>query len=260
MAASHIPQHSGGDAERTPPTQAEIPSIFSEFDLYLFGQGQHYHLYEKMGAHPRTVNGVQGVNFALWAPHAQSVSVIGDFNRWNRAATPMHVRHSDLGIWECFVPDLQVGALYKYALYSRFNGYTADKIDPYGFAAELRPQTASIVAEIHQHEWQDANWLQQREQRQSFSAPISIYEVHLGSWRHVPERHQPGAVEEDRFMTYRELAHALAPYVKALGFTHIELMPITEYPFDGSWGYQVTGYFAPTSRFGSPTDFQYFVD
>ncbi len=260
MTAPQIPQHSDNQAEHTSIIETEIPSIFTDFDLYLFGQGKHYHLYEKLGAHLHTVNGVTGVNFAVWAPNAHMVSVIGDFNGWNRSENPMHLRHNDLGVWECFIPNLQVGVLYKYAIYSRFNNYTVDKIDPYGFAAELRPNTASIVADIHQYTWQDDAWIQQREQKQQFNSPISIYEVQLGSWRHIPERHQEGAVEEDRFMTYRELAPALASYVKDLGFTHIELMPITEYPFDGSWGYQVSGYFAPTSRFGPPEDFQYFVD
>jgi 1,4-alpha-glucan branching enzyme len=213
-----------------------------------------------MGAHARIVEGVAGINFAVWAPNAQAVSIIGNFNNWERGATPMCLRHLELGIWECFVPELQPGALYKYAILSRFNDYQIDKADPYAFAAELRPQTASIVAEIHQHQWQDEAWLQQREQRQRFSSPIAIYEVHLGSWRHIPERHQEGALEEDRFMTYRELAHALAHYVKEMGFTHIELLPITEHPLDASWGYQVTGYYAPTSRFGTPEDFQYFID
>ena len=172
----------------------------------------------------------------------------------------MQLRHQELGVWECFVPGCKSGALYKYAIYSRFNNYTVDKTDPYGFAAELRPMTASIVADIHQHQWQDHAWMEQREQHQKMSAPLSIYEVHLGSWRHAPERHVEGNPEEDRYLTYRELAHSLTPYVKNLGFTHIELMPVSEYPYDGSWGYQVTGYYAPTSRFGRPEDFQYFVD
>jgi 1,4-alpha-glucan branching enzyme len=260
MTTPHTPQHSGNEADPATITEQEIPSIFSEFDLYLFGQGKNYRIYEKMGAHVRTLEGVSGVNFALWAPNALSVSVIGDFNAWNRGANPMYRRHNDLGIWECFIPGLQSGTVYKYAIYSRFNNYTVDKTDPYGFAAELRPQTASIVADIHQYEWQDAEWMQSRGKHQQLSSPISIYEVHLGSWRHVPERRQEGAVEEDRYMTYRELAVALAAYVKEMGFTHIELLPVTEYPYDGSWGYQVTGYYAPTSRFGSPQDFQYFVD
>jgi 1,4-alpha-glucan branching enzyme len=261
-APQNIPQPPSDDPGpgTNPQITPGVPSIFSDFDLYLFGQGKHYHVYERFGAHIRTVNGVTGVNFAVWAPHARSVSVIGDFNAWNRSTNPMYARHIDLGVWECFVPNLPSGTIYKYSIYSHINNYTVDKTDPYGFAAELRPNTASVVADIHQHTWQDDAWLQQRATYQPLSAPLSIYEIHLGSWRHVPERHQEWAVEEDRFMTYRELAHTLADYVKDLGFTHVELMPITEYPFDGSWGYQVTGHFAPTSRFGTPEDFQYFVD
>ncbi len=262
MTAPHIPQQSGSDPEQgaNPEIEPGVPSIFSDFDLYLFGQGKHYRLYEKFGAHIRTINDVTGVNFAVWAPHARSVSLIGDFNDWNRSANPLHQRHIDLGVWECFVPDLHMGVIYKYSIYSYVNNYTVDKTDPYGFASELRPNTASIVADIHQHTWQDEAWIQQRAQYQPLSSPLSIYEVHLGSWRHILERHQEEAPEEDRFMTYRELAHILSDYVKDLGFTHIELLPITEYPFDGSWGYQVTGFFAPTSRFGTTEDFQYFVD
>lgn len=211
-----------------------VPSIFSDFDLYLFGQGQHYHIYEKMGAHPRTVQGVKGVNFAVWAPNAQTISVIGDFNHWERGANPMHLRHQDLGVWECFIPGLQVGDIYKYAIVSRVNNYMVDKADPYQFASELRPNTASIITDIHRYTWHDEDWLKQREHKQALHAPISIYEVHLGSWRHVLERHREGNHEEDRFMTYRELAPALAAYVKETGFTHIELLPITEYPYDGS--------------------------
>jgi 1,4-alpha-glucan branching enzyme len=241
-------------------TESNIPSIFSDFDLYLFGQGKEYRIYEKMGAHLRTVDGVAGTNFATWAPNALAVSVIGDFNDWRRDANPMHLRHNELGAWECFIPGVQAGAQYKYAIYSRFNNYIVDKTDPYGFAAELRPNTASIVTDIHQHGWEDGTWMEERGQHQQLNSPISIYEVHLGSWRHVPERHVEGAIEEDRFMTYRELAVALAEYVKDMGFTHIELMPVSEFPYDGSWGYQVTGYYAPTSRFGTPEDFQYFVD
>lgn len=237
-----------------------VPSIFTDFDLYLFGQGKDYRIYEKMGAHLRTQDGISGVHFAVWAPNARSVSVIGDFNGWNRSSNSMHLRHQELGIWECFVPEITSGTLYKFAIYSNHNNYTADKSDPYGFAFELRPLTASIVADIHQHSWQDGEWIEQRTKQNHLASPISIYEVHLGSWRHIPERHREGNPEEDRFLTYRELAHSLAPYVKNLGFTHIELMPVMEYPFDGSWGYQVTGYYAPTSRFGTPEDFQYFVD
>ncbi len=260
MATPDIPQQSDNSSDHTSDINQKIPSIFSDFDLYLFGQGKNYRLYEKMGAHPRVVHGVSGVNFAVWAPNARMVSVIGDFNDWNRSASPMHVRHHELGVWECFIPEVKVGALYKYAVYSQVNNYEADKIDPYGFGTELRPDTANIVSDIYQHSWQDSDWIESRQHHQNLDSFISIYEVHLGSWRHVPERHKQGAAEEDRFMTYREMAPALAEYVKDLGFTHIELMPITEFPFDGSWGYQATGYFAPTSRFGTPEDFQYFVD
>ncbi|TMD28679.1 MAG: 1,4-alpha-glucan branching protein GlgB [Chloroflexi bacterium] len=246
---SSTPIYRGGIREQ------DIPSILSDFDLHLFGQGKEYRIYEKMGAHLLVVNGVTGVNFALWAPNARSVSVIGDFNGWEHGATPMHLRHQDLGAWECFVPGLTAGALYKYAITSRFNDYTVEKGDPYGFAVQLRPKTASIVADIHQYPWRDEVWMQERAAHQQLSSPISIYEMHVGSWRRVLD--QPG---EQRILTYRELAHALAPYIKDLGFTHVELLPMTEYPYDGSWGYQVTGYFAPTSRNGSPEDFQYFVD
>ncbi|MFL5659542.1 MAG: 1,4-alpha-glucan branching protein GlgB [Ktedonobacteraceae bacterium] len=246
---SSTPIYRGGIREQ------DIPSILSDFDLHLLGQGKEYRIYEKMGAHLLVVNGVTGVNFALWAPNASSVSVIGDFNGWQHGATPMHLRHQDLGVWECFVPGLTAGALYKYAITSRFNDYTVEKGDPYGFAVQLRPKTASIVADIHQYPWRDEVWMQERAAHQQLSSPISIYEMHVGSWRRVLD--QSG---EQRILTYRELAHALAPYIKDLGFTHVELLPMTEYPYDGSWGYQVTGYFAPTSRNGSPEDFQYFVD
>jgi 1,4-alpha-glucan branching enzyme len=262
MTAPHDSEYRENDPQRTSyrGIMQDVPSIFSDFDLYLFGQGQHYHIYEKMGAHPRTVEDVKGVNFAVWAPNALAVSVIGNFNNWQRGTNPMHLRHQDLGVWECFIPGLQVGDIYKYAIVSRVNNYMVDKTDPYAFASELRPDTASIVADIHRYTWQDEDWLKEREHKQALHSPISVYEVHLGSWRHIPERRREGNPEEDRFMTYRELAPALAAYVKETGFTHIELLPITEYPYDGSWGYQVTGYYAPTSRFGPPEDFQYFVD
>jgi 1,4-alpha-glucan branching enzyme len=172
MTEPRVPQQA---EEGTPASASQnIPSIFSDFDLYLFGQGKHYHIYEKMGAHRRTIEGVTGVNFAVWAPNAQAVSVIGDFNDWQRGATPMHLRHIDLGVWECFVPGLEVGVIYKYAIISRFHNYMVDKTDPYGFAAELRPQNASIVADIQGHHWQDDDWLQQRSQLQQFGSPITI--------------------------------------------------------------------------------------
>jgi 1,4-alpha-glucan branching enzyme len=252
-------------AQQIVPMQPEAAeqeplSLFSDFDMYLFGQGKNYRIYEKMGAHSRTYNGEKGVHFAVWAPNALAVSAVGDFNHWRRGETPMTIYHNEMGVWECFIPGLEVGALYKYAIYSRFNNYAVEKTDPYAFEAELRPLTASIVADIHQHTWHDGDWMRSRVQRQQLNRPMSIYEVHLGSWKHVPERHGAGSSEEDRFLTYRELAHDLAAYVKEMGFTHIEILPVNEYPFDGSWGYQTTGYFAPTSRFGTPANFQYFVD
>ncbi|HEU0000703.1 MAG TPA: 1,4-alpha-glucan branching protein GlgB, partial [Ktedonobacteraceae bacterium] len=250
-----VPQQHDNLPGQMPSREQDVPSLFSDFDLYLFGQGKHYRLYEKMGAHPRTVNGVEGVNFAVWVPGARAVSVIGNFNGWQHGANSMHLRHIDLGVWECFIPGLRIGELYKYAISSKYNNYVVEKADPYGFAAELRPKTASIVADISGYQWQDAVWMQERIERQQLSSPLSIYEVHLGSWQRVIE---PSG--ENRLMTYRELAHALAPSMKELGFTHVELMPITEYPYDGSWGYQVADYFAPTSRYGSPEDFQSFVE
>jgi 1,4-alpha-glucan branching enzyme len=250
-----VPQRHDNLPEQMPSREQDVPSLFSDFDLYLLGQGKHYRLYEKMGAHPRTVNGAEGVNFAAWAPNARAVSVIGKFNGWHHGANLMHLRHIDLGIWECFIPRLRIGELYKYAISSKYNSYVVEKADPYGFAAELRPKTASIVTDIHRQQWVDEACMQERTQRQQLSSPLSIYEVHLGSWRRVVE-----SSGENRFMTYRELAYTLAPYMKEQGFTHVELMPITEYPYDGSWGYQVTDYLAPTSRFGSPEDFQSFVE
>src|SRR6266480_2315459 len=249
-----VPQHEDLLGQM-PSREQDVPSLCSEFDLYLFGQVKHYHLYEKMGTHPRTVNGVEGVNFAVWAPNARAVSVIGNFNGWRHDANHLHLRHIDLGVWECFIPWLRSGELYKYAISSRYNNSVVEKADPYRFAAELRPKTTSVVSDTNRHQWEDKIWMQERAQRQQLSSPISIYEIHLGSWRRVIE---PSG--ENRLMTYHELAYSLAPYVKKLGFTHVELMPITEYPYDGSWGYQVVDYFAPTSRYGSPEDFQSFVE
>jgi 1,4-alpha-glucan branching enzyme len=260
MESSRLQQPESNPQQTTGETSCNAPSLFSDFDLHLFGQGQHYHIYEKMGAHPRTIQGVSGVNFAVWAPNAVSVSVIGSFNDWNRDAHPMCRRHDALGIWECFIPGVPLGSLYKYAIASRYNNYFIDKADPYAFGSEVRPATASVVTDLHAYTWHDDDWIQLREQRQGLSAPFAMYEVHLGSWRRVLERNQEGQVEDARFMTYREMAPALADYVKEMGFTHVEILPITEYPFDGSWGYQTTGYYAPTSRYGPPEDFKYFVD
>jgi 1,4-alpha-glucan branching enzyme len=228
-----------------------LQSVLSDFDQQLFAEGTHDRVYEKLGAHLTTQDGVPGVHFAVWAPNARLVSVVGDFNQWNPAANSM--RSNSAGIWEAFVPNVGQGTIYKYHLESQYGSYWVDKADPYCFAAEIRPHTASRVWDLDSYVWQDGAWMAGRSKKSSLDAPISIYEVHLGSWRRVPE-------EGDRWLTYRELAPLLAEYVHAEGFTHVEFLPVTEHPFDGSWGYEATGYFAPTSRFGTPTDFMYLVD
>jgi 1,4-alpha-glucan branching enzyme len=228
-----------------------VQSTLSEFDLYLIGEGTHYRAYEKLGAHLTEREGRRGVHFAVWAPNAKLVSVVGDFNDWNPQANSM--RPSPAGVWEGFVPEIGQGAIYKYHIESRYSDYKVDKADPYGFAAEIRPQTASRVWNLEDYSWRDGSWMASRAKKNGLGSPISIYEVHLGSWRRVPE-------EGNRWLSYRELAPLLAAYVHDAGFTHIEFLPIMEHPFDGSWGYQTTGYFAPTSRFGTPADFMYLVD
>jgi 1,4-alpha-glucan branching enzyme len=229
-----------------------FPYTISEFDLYLMGEGRHYDTYEKLGAHVVTQEGVAGVHFAVWAPSAQRVSVVGDFNRWDGRVDVMRPRGSS-GIWELFVPELEEGAVYKYEIIGPYGNMLPLKADPYGFRSEVRPNTGSMVARLDAHTWQDADWMGQRENKKWLDAPISIYEVHLGSWRKVPEA-------GNRWLSYRELGDQLIPYVKELGYTHIELLPIMEHPFDGSWGYQTIGYFAATSRYGSPADFMEFID
>ncbi len=229
-----------------------LPDLLSDFDLHLLSEGTHYRNWEKLGAHLRRVDGVDGVHFAVWAPSASRVAVIGDFNDWDPASHPMRL-HPDAGVWELFIPGVRTGALYKYRVESADGQYRMDKADPCGFAAEIRPLTASKVWDIDRYAWNDADWMRARPERHPHDAPMSIYEVHLGSWRRVPE-------EENRWLTYHELADQLGEYVHEMGFTHVELLPVTEHPFDGSWGYQTIGYFAPTSRFGTPDDFMYFVD
>jgi 1,4-alpha-glucan branching enzyme len=228
-----------------------VESALSEFDRYLIGEGTHYRAYEKLGAHLTQRDGRHGVHFAVWAPNAKLVSVIGDFNDWN--PQPSSMRPSAAGVWEAFLPDIGHGARYKYHIESRYSDYKVDKADPYGFAAEIRPQTASRVWNLEDYTWHDDSWMASRTKKNGLGSPISIYEVHLGSWKRVPE-------EGNRWLSYRELAPLLAAYVHDAGFTHIELLPIMEHPFDGSWGYQTTGYFAPTSRFGTPADFMYLID
>jgi len=228
----------------------DAPSIFTDDDLRLFGEGAWLDAYRKLGAHRREVGGVAGTNLAVWAPDALDVSVVGDFNAWRPGQAPMSPREMG-GVWEVFLPNLPEGGLYKYHIRSRYYDYAVDKADPYAVHAELRPGTASAVYDIGGHAWGDGAWMAARAESSSLERAMSVYEVHLGSWRRGPD---------DRFLTYRELAHALVDYVREHGFTHIELLPITEHPFDGSWGYQTTGYFAPTSRFGTPHDFMYFID
>ncbi len=224
--------------------------LLSDFDLHLISEGTHYRNYERLGAHIRTHGGFRGVHFAVWAPNAQRVSVVGDFNHWDGRRHPMANRGSS-GVWELFVPDLVAGEVYKYEIKSRNAGYLMQKSDPYGFAAELRPRTASIVWDLEKLTWSDDEWMASRARRQALDQPISVYEIHLGSWKR-------GA--GNAFLDYRTLADQLVAHLEYTGFTHVELLPITEHPFDGSWGYQPVGYFAPTSRHGGPDDFAYFVD
>ncbi len=224
-------------------------SLLTDDDLYLFNEGTHCKLYLKLGAH--LLKDPPGVYFAVWAPNAEYVSVIGDFNGWNRDAHPLRPRGSS-GIWEGFVPNVAQGTLYKYFIRSRFHGYCVEKADPFGFLHETPPKTASIVWSLD-YEWSDGQWLQERAERQKLTAPLAIYELHLGSWRRVVE-------EGARWLSYREIAPLLADYVREMGYTHVEFLPVMEHPFYGSWGYQTTGYFAPTSRYGSPQDFMYLID
>ena len=228
--------------------------IFGELDLYLFGQGTHYDIYKKMGAHPMTLDGHKGVYFAVWAPNAKGVSVIGEFNDWEEDADPM-TKVGEIGVFECFVPDAQVGQLYKFYITTQ-DGEGLYKSDPYGNWAELRPGTASRIADISNFHWSDGIWMKNRAQHDPRDGAMSIYEVHPGSWMKHPATEE----NEKGFYTYKQFAHALADYVKKIGYTHVELMGIAEHPFDGSWGYQVTGYYAPTSRYGSPAEFQYLVN
>lgn len=230
---------------------AYVP-LLTEYDLHLFVEGRLYHAYDKLGAQVCKQETVTGVNFVVWAPNALRVSVVGDFNDWDGRRHPMQSRGST-GLWELFIPELPEACVYKYEIRPRNSAATLLKADPYASASELRPQTASLVRDLSRYRWGDNTWMEARRSRDPLREPLSIYEVHLGSWRRMSE-------EGGRWLTYRELSTALIPYVKDMGFTHVELMPVTEHPFDGSWGYQSTGYFAPTSRYGTPEDFMAFVD
>lgn len=239
-------------ASRARKQSAPAPELLlGEQDLFLFNEGTHLRLYEKLGAHPATVNGVEGAYFAVWAPDAEQVAVIGEFNGWDKTTHHLHARGNS-GLWERFFPNIKKGAVYKYHIISRYGNYRVDKADPFAFYAEVPPKTGSIIWDL-EYAWNDQEWMATRRHRNALEAPMAIYEVHLGSWRRVPE-------EGNRSLSYRELAPQLAEYVRRMGFTHVEFLPIMEHPFYGSWGYEVTGYFAPTSRYGSPQDLMYLID
>ena len=225
-------------------------SELSEFDLYLFHQGTNYHAYEMLGAHFVERDGRKGVRFAVWAPHAKSISVVGDFNEWDTRVNPM-TRGRDGEIWEVFIPGVEEGAVYKYAIEPQWGGPRIMKADPYGFYAEKKPNTASRVYDLSKYEWKDGDWFEQKKKKSSYERPMLTYEVHAGSWRRT---------KDGEYLSYRDLADQLIDYVKKMNYTHIEFMPLCEHPFDGSWGYQITGYYAVTSRFGTPDDFRYLVD
>lgn len=227
---------------------------FTELDQYLFGQGTHYDIYRKLGAHPTIQRRKKGVYFAVWAPNARSVSVVGEFNNWNTQANPMK-KVGPIGVYETFIPGAKVGDLYKFYIIG-YHGEELYKADPYGNEAELRPGTASRIADISDYKWKDTTWMKRRPEFDEIRDPMAIYEVHPGSWK----KHEAKDEDDPGFYNYRELAHELAAYVKKMGYTHVELMGIAEHPFDGSWGYQVTGYYAPTSRYGSVQDFKYMID
>ena len=228
-------------------------TLFSEFDINLFKAGKHYKIYEKLGNHPVEHDGQQGTYFAVWAPNAKRVSVIGDFNGWNSESHVLNMRFDDSGIWEGFIPNVGQGALYKYHIISNVRNQHLEKTDPFAFHMETPPKTASVVWGIDGHGWNDNDWMHYRYEDKDKAKPYSVYEVHLGSW-------QRKSNNQDDWYSYRELADNLVPYVKEMGFTHVEFMPIMEHPFFGSWGYQITGYFAPSSRFGTPQDFMYLIN
>ena len=240
---------SDGSSSQTSDTYAFSPQL-SDLDLHLFSEGKHWHAYSFFGAHHHEVDGIKGVLFATWAPSAERVSVVGGFNQWDGRCHPMRVRGGN-GTWELFIPELTAGELYKFEIRNRDDGSLHSKMDTYAQQSELRPGTASVIAPLANHDWQDEPWMAQRASADWLHQPHSVYEVHLWSWKRNAE---------GEFFSYREMADDLVPYVKSLGFTHIELLPITEHPLDISWGYQTTGYFAPTSRFGTPDELRYLID
>ena len=242
--------HQGYDTMTTHDPYA-FESKMSDMDLHLFNEGSHFDIYERLGAHRRTINGVTGINFSVWAPNAQSIALVGDFNHWNKTSAPMQ-KLVPSGIWELFMPDMEFGEKYKFCV-TDAHGNTVEKTDPYGFFSEVPPCTASIVTDLNTYQWGDDQWMQKRAEEEQLDKPISIYELHPGSWQRDDSR-------ENGWMNYREIATKIVDYCIEFGFTHIELMPITEHPFTGSWGYQTVGYFAPTSRYGTPEDLMFFVD
>ena len=251
-SAKPIKKH--GDAENEESNQrvsSDWFSLFSDYDIDLFKAGKHYRLYNKLGSHVVEHNGVKGAYFAVWAPNARDIHVVGNFNGWNKSSHPMRVRWDGSGIWELFIPGIGTGELYKYFIQSH-SGYAAEKGDPYAMRWETPPATASVVWE-NEFKWNDDEWLEKRVHANPLQQPLSVYEVHLGSWRKVPE-------DNHRFMTYREMARELPEYCRDMGFSHVEMMPVMEHPFFGSWGYQITGYYAPSSRFGTPEDFMFLID
>ena len=254
--AGSIPGHyrliwrDAGHCEHIAHDPYSFPPQLPDFDLHLFGEGRHRHAYRFLGAHTHEIDGIAGILFAVWAPNAERISVVGEFNHWDGRRHPMRVRGGS-GVWELFIPDLEPDCLYKYEIRNRHTGELSLKADPYAQAFEVRPDTASIITAPCTYAWQDQAWMAQLPATDWQHRPMSIYEVHPGSWQRGPE---------GEFLSYRQLADKLVNYVKTMGFTHIELLPITEHPYDPSWGYQTTGYFAPTSRYGSPDDFRYFVD
>ncbi len=227
-------------------------SLLTDHDIYLFKEGNHFQLYDKLGSHILTIDGKKGTYFGVWAPNAKTVSVAGDFNGWNKTSHKLAPRWDSSGIWEGFIPGIENGTIYKYHIVSSKDNYTVDKGDPFAYSWERPPRTASRVWDL-EYSWNDSEWMSKRHNNNKLNAPYSIYEVHLGSWRRITEK-------DNAYLNYREMAHQLADYVKEMGFTHVELLPVTEHPFFGSWGYQTVGYFAPTSRYGSPQDFMYMID
>lgn len=241
------------DVQSTPAKTVDYEvTRFTETDYYLFSEGSHFQLYDRLGSHLMTVEGIEGTYFALWAPNAWAVSVIGDFNGWKPDSHPLGRRHLHSGIWEGFIPGVGRGSLYKYYIESKLHGYKVEKADPFAMFHEAPPRTGSVVWDLD-YEWNDSEWMENRRLCNDLHGPMSVYEVHLGSWQRVPE-------DGNRHLNYRELAPRLAGYVREMGFTHVEFLPVMEHPFYGSWGYQVLGFFAPTSRYGTPQDFMYLID